>query len=250
MRYFVELSYQGTAYHGYQIQPNQISVQETLEHAFSTILNETIVVVGCGRTDTGVHAKQYFIHFEFNGVLPSDFQNRLNKFLPKDIAIHAIFPVEKDVHARFDAFRRKYEYWISLDKSPFDYPLSWYYFNGKNLNLSLMEEAANLIGTYQEFATFCKTNSDAKTMKCTIYEARWERQENRLVFHIAANRFLRGMVRLIVGACVQIGEGKASIADLKTALDEQKQMVKSLSVPAQGLYLMEIHYPEAVFEQR
>lgn len=244
MRYFAELAYKGTNYHGWQIQPNAISVQEKIEKAFSTILNTEIKVVGCGRTDTGVHASQYFLHFDFTGELPHRFINRINQFLPKDIAIRRIFEVDQEAHARFDAQKRSYEYHIVFDKAPFEIETAWYYYMAKKLDLKKLNEAANLLLKYEDFFPFCKTNHDALTMKCNLQKCEWVRDEKngRLVFHISANRFLRGMVRLIVGMCINVAIGKLSLEKVKKAMDEQKILDKSWSIPPEGLYLSEVKY--------
>lgn len=245
MRYFAELAYKGTAYFGWQRQPDQISVQQELEDSFSTILGQTIAVVGCGRTDTGVHAMQYYMHFDFDGIFPKEFVRRINKFLPKDIAIYRIFPVAPEAHARFDANSRSYAYHLSFQKNPFETDTAYYYPYPAELNFERMQEAAKLLLQYHEFFPFCKTHTDAKTMKCDLSSAAWEifPTEQRAVFHITANRFLRGMVRLIVGMCINVGNGKLELSTVKTAMDQQSRLAKSLSVPPQGLYLRDILYP-------
>lgn len=245
MRYFAELAYRGTHYFGWQRQPKQISVQETLETAFSTLLRTEIPITGCGRTDTGVHAKHYIIHFDFDGEFPKAFVPRMNKFLPKDISISRIFEVDSEAHARYDAYERSYEYYLGFDKDPFSTELAWYFPNAEKPVLEKMQEAAGILTEYEEFYTFCKSNTDVKTMKCDLRRAEWvvDEANNKLVFHITANRFLRGMVRLIVGMCVNVGLGKLTVEEVRQALDEQKLLNKSLSVPPQGLYLTGIKYP-------
>jgi len=235
MRYFAELSYKGTNYNGWQRQPNAPSVQQTIEEAFSLILRTPTEIMGCGRTDTGVHASQFFIHFDlaeipkgFERDFKKTFLNRVNKYLPTDIAIHRIFEVEENAHVRFDAISRAYEYHLIFDK-----------------NVFLAETAfrfAKLLLNYDEFFTFCKTKSDAKTMLCDMKRSEWvwEKEGEHLVFHISANRFLRGMVRLVVGMCLNVGLGKVSIDEVKEALDEQKRLKKSLSVAPNGLFLTRI----------
>ena len=199
MRYFVELSYNGTNYCGWQRQPDAPSVQQTIEEEFSKILRQTIAVVGCGRTDTGVHAKQYYLHFDYEDALPENLLFRLNKMLPKDIAIHKIQDVAADLHARFHATHRAYEYHLVFDKSPFEQETAYYHGPAARLDITKLQEAAQLLLDYKEFFPFCKSNTDVKTMLCDIRRADWEIQDKRLIFHIAADRFLRGMVRLIVG---------------------------------------------------
>lgn len=244
MRYFAELAYNGSRYFGWQRQPKQISVQEELENAFSTILGQNIPVVGCGRTDTGVHAKQYFLHFDFAGDFPKAFLPRINKFLPKDIVIFRIFSVQPEAHARFDASHRAYEYHIDFEKNPFGQETSYYYPFAKQLDFEQLQAAATLLLKYKEFYPFCKTKTDVKTMQCSLKQAEWveDNTNKQLLFHIAANRFLRGMVRLIVGMCLNVGLGKLTLEEVKKAMDQQKRLPKSLSVPPQGLYLTDIRY--------
>lgn len=244
MRYFIKLAYKGTNYSGWQIQPNAPSVEATIETALSTILSEAIDIVGCGRTDTGVHAKEYYAHFDFEGDFPKAFVPRLNKFLPKDIVIFEIKKVSDEAHARFGATHRAYQYHIVFDKNPFEIETAWSYYNARNLDVEKMQEAAQLLLNYKEFEPFCKAGHQSNTVLCDVRRAEWEIKEDRLVFHIAANRFLRGMVRLIVGACINIGIGKITIKDLKTAMDTQTTVKKSYSVPAEGLYLCDIRYDD------
>ncbi len=246
MRYFTELAYNGTRYHGWQKQPNAISVQEKVEEAFSTILNTKIEVVGCGRTDTGVHASQYFLHFDFDGKIPDRFLNRINLFLPKDIAIRRIFEVGEKCHARFDAIKRSYEYHIVFEKSPFATETAWHYHAAQKLDLEKLNKAAGLLLKYRAFFPFCKTHHDAQTMECDLQRSEWIRDDKngRLVFHISANRFLRGMVRLIVGMCINVALGKLALDDVKEAMDKQVILEKSWSVPPEGLFLSEVKYDE------
>lgn len=253
MRYFAELAYNGTNYNGWQRQPNAPSVQETIEKAFSLILRTPIEIMGCGRTDTGVHASQFFIHFDLEAIpkgFEKDFQktflNRVNKYLPKDIAIFRIFEVKENAHVRFDAYYRAYEYHLIFDKNPFLPDTAFCFPRGKKIDFDKMQAAAKLLLSYEEFFTFCKTNSDAKTMLCDLKRSEWvwEKEGKHLVFHIAANRFLRGMVRLIVGMCINVGLGKIPLSEVKEALDQQKRLSKSYSVPPNGLFLTEVRYPE------
>lgn len=243
-RYFVELSYKGTAYAGWQRQNNAVSVQSTVEAALSTILNQPIQVTGCGRTDAGVHASQYFLHFDYGRELPDDFLSRLNKFLPKDIALKRVFQVADAAHTRFDATRRSYEYYMNYHKSPFSHQLSWYYYRGRRLSVDRLNACAGLLLEYDAFAPFCKTGSDVKTMRCALTRSEWIANpgHHQLVFHVSSNRFLRGMVRLIVGTCVLVAEDKLSLKSVKESLETQKSLEKSWSAPADGLYLSEVCY--------
>lgn len=244
MRYFSELAYRGTNYNGWQRQPNAPSVQQAIEEAMATILGAAIEVVGCGRTDTGVHASQYFMHFDWEGSLPKEFLRRLNKLLPADVAIRSIYEVAPDAHARFDAVRRSYEYHIVLDKNPFGEDTTWHFPFFDKLDLENVQSAAALLLQYKEFQPFCKSNTDVHTMECTLFRSEWvfDEKARRLVFHISANRFLRGMVRLIVGMCLNVGLGKVSIDEVRQALEQQSLLKKSWSVPPNGLFLTEVLY--------
>ena len=242
MRYFIKLAYKGTNYNGWQIQPNAPSIQETIQKALSTILNQPIEITGCGRTDTGVHAKEYYAHFDVEGDLPKAFLQRINKFLPNDIVFFQIIEVANDAHTRFNAYHRAYEYHIVFEKNPFEIDTAWSYYQAKNLDIEKMQAAASLLLNYKEFSPFCKTGHQAKTVICDLKRAEWEIREDRLVFHIAANRFLRGMVRLIVGMCINIGTGKITLKDVQQAMNNQTILKKSYSVPACGLYLCDIRY--------
>lgn len=245
MRYFAELAYNGTRFFGWQRQLNQVSVQSTLEDAFSTILNQPIAITGCGRTDTGVHAKQYFIHFDFDGSFPKGFDRRINKFIGPDIVIYRFWAVNDEAHARFDATHRAYEYHLGFQKNPFAKETCYYYPFTASLSIDKMQQAAQLLLSYSEFFPFCKSNTDVKTMICKLQRAEWEEVEagQKLIFHIAADRFLRGMVRLIVGMCLNIGTEKITLAEVKQAMDTQKRLPKSLSVAPHGLFLTDIRYP-------
>ncbi|MEO1626498.1 MAG: tRNA pseudouridine(38-40) synthase TruA [Bacteroidota bacterium] len=245
MRYFVRSAYKGSQFHGWQIQPNSRSVQQTIEEAFSLLLRQDIGICGCGRTDTGVHASDYLFHFDFDGTFPEHFLYRLNKILPDDIAIFHIWQVEADAHARFDASQRRYAYHLNWQKRPFASETSWYLPEAVRLDRQAMQEAAQLLLEYDSFFPFCKTHSDAKTMHCQLMDSRWEwiEDEQRAVYHIAANRFLRGMVRLIVGSCIYAGRGQLSLEELREALDQQHRLRRSYSAPPQGLFLTHIVYP-------
>jgi tRNA pseudouridine38-40 synthase len=243
MRYFLEFSYNGTRFNGWQVQPNAPSVQATIEAAFVLILRlPSIEIVGCGRTDTGVHARQYFAHFDYEGVLPNNFLERANKMVGKDIALKRLIEVKPDAHARFDAFERSYQYIISFQKNPFFTETEWHFTQHKSLNINDMQKAAAILRGYDSFAPFCKTHSDAQTMTCHIKTCEWIFADDGALFNITANRFLRGMVRLIVGACINVGLGQISLEDVKEAMDKQTPLKKSLSVPPTGLFLTDIKY--------
>lgn len=245
MRYFLTLSYLGTRYSGWQAQPNAPSVQATLESALATILREPVEVTGCGRTDAGVHARYYVAHFDAEGDLPKNLLYGLNGLLPADIAVHDLRPVHSGAHARYDAFERSYEYHIALRKDPFATETTWFFPQNRHLNLKKMQQTADLLMNYSAFFPFCKTDSGVDSYNCEVRNVVWESKpaEYRLIFHINANRFLRGMVRLIVGACINVGRGKLQLEDVKAALEEQKPLEKSLSVPPHGLFLTAVRYP-------
>jgi tRNA pseudouridine38-40 synthase len=247
-RYFAELSYLGTHFSGWQKQPKSSSVQEVIEKAISKILRTKTEVVGCGRTDAGVHAKQYFLHFDFEGDFPEGFTNRLNKVLPPDIAFKKFIETRPNAHARFDATHRAYEYHLGFHKNPFTTNTAFHFPFAHQLDHEKMQQAATLLLKYKAFFPFCKSNSDAKTMNCDLQRAEWvfDDKNEKLVFHISANRFLRGMVRLIVGMCLNVGLGKVSLEQIKEALDNQTRLSKSYSVPPQGLFLTDIRYPSEV----
>ena len=243
MRYFIECSYRGTEYSGWQIQENANTIQAEIERGLSILLNQTISIVGSSRTDAGVHAVQQVAHFDLKNELlnPENLKYRLNKILPFDISIQCIYPVEENYHCRFKAISRKYEYRISSLKNPFTKGL-YYEFN-HDLNIELMNEACQKLYHYTDFECFSKIKTDVNTFNCTIMEARWEKRENNtLVFHIKANRFLRGMVRTIVGTLLEIGAGKLSVEDFEQIIRSKSRKKASRAVPAEGLFLMEVDY--------
>lgn len=241
MRYFIELAYNGTNYHGWQSQPNAATVQETLEKALSLLLKTPIEIVGAGRTDAGVHAKQMFAHFDYPDVLDAYFWvTKLNSYLPKSIVIYNIIPVSDDAHARFDATSRTYEYHIHTFKDAFISEGSWLY--AQPLNLQLMNEATALLLNHTDFECFSKTHTDVFTFNCKITQAHWQQIGNQVVFTITADRFLRNMVRAIVGTFINIGLEKITMQDLQKILDSKDRGQAGFSVPAHGLYLTQITY--------
>lgn len=244
MRYFVQLSYKGTNYHGWQVQPNAITVQEVLNKAFSTILRKQIDLTGCGRTDTGVHASFFVAHFDVENEITNTEKLKfsLNNFLPFDIAIQKIYRVADDLHARFSALSREYRYYISTQKNPFSRE-SAYYFH-RPLNVNLMNEAAKLLFNYKDFTSFSKLHTDVKTNNCTILHAKWEKSDNKLVFTVKADRFLRNMVRAIVGTLLEVGLEKISLQEFKSIIESKNRSKAGVSVPAQGLFLTKVEYPD------
>ena len=246
MRYFLELSYAGTNYHGWQIQPNAVTVQETIEHALGLLLRSTIKITGAGRTDTGVHARQMFAHFDTEKAInPVDLTYKLNSFLPADIAIQKMLSVTDKAHARFDAIARSYQYFIHRYKNPFLTETSWYL--SKDLDVDLMNKAARILLNYKDFKSFSKTHTDVKTYICDVRQAAWQTTDNQLVFHITADRFLRNMVRAIVGTLVDIGLHKISLDELIQIIESRDRSNAGFSVPAKGLFLTEIVYPPQIF---
>lgn len=241
-RYAIQLSYHGGRYFGWQRQPKEISVQEVLEKALSTILRSEISVVGAGRTDTGVHASFYIAHFDIEKEIenPSQLAYKLNGFLPADIAIQKIFSVNSDFHARFSAVSRTYKYFIATSKDPFSVETSYQY--TVPLNIDQMNEAAKLLFEFTDFTSFAKLHTDVKTNNCKIYQAEWEKQGTQLIFTIKADRFLRNMVRAIVGTLLEVGKGKISVGDFAEIIEKKDRGVAGTSVPPQGLFLVDIEY--------
>jgi len=241
LRYFIELAYKGTNYHGWQFQPDANSVQETLNKALSILLKTEIDIVGAGRTDTGVHAKQMYAHFDVEETLnTTQLVHKLNSFLPKDIVIFRIIPVDNEAHARFDATRRTYEYHIHTFKDAFETDGSW--LHQLPLDLDKMNNACQLLFKYNDFECFSKTHSDVRTFNCVIFEANWKQTGNKIVFTISADRFLRNMVRAIVGTMINIGLGKISLSDFEKIIESKNRSQAGFSAPAHGLYLTQITY--------
>jgi tRNA pseudouridine38-40 synthase len=246
LRYFIELSYNGTNYHGWQVQPNAITVQSVLDHALSILLKTPLVTMGAGRTDTGVHAAKMVAHFDSNSSIDlEDLTYKLNSFLPKDIAVHHIQQVKNDAHARFDAIQRTYFYKISTTKDVFNGDGAYYY--NKDLNVGLMNKASTLLLDYSDFQCFSRAHSDVKTYICSISEAYWNKYDNALVFKISANRFLRNMVRAIVGTLLDVGNQKTSLEEFHKIIQSKDRSNAGASAPAKGLYLSEITYPDSVY---
>lgn len=242
MRFFIRFSYFGANYHGWQNQPNAISVQEVLEEAISTLIRQKIKLTGAGRTDAGVHAKQMIAHFDLEEMPREDLVKRLNAFLPSAIAVQEIFEVAEDAHARFDATERTYEYWVVVDKNPF-HEGSAYYVSAP-LDVAAMNAAAKLLLTHTDFQCFSKSGTDVKTFDCDITKATWDRTGEILRFTITANRFLRNMVRAIVGTLLEVGVGKLDTNQILAILESKNRSKAGMSVPAKGLYLTQIKYPK------
>ncbi len=248
LRYFIELSYHGKNYHGWQIQPNARTVQEAIENGLSLLLSTKIEVVGCGRTDAGVHAAQFFLHFDYDREFNvTQLQFKLNAFLDSDIAIYKIFKVKNEAHARFDATYRSYIYKIHLGKNPFLVDVSWQVQN-QEFDIEKMNKAANLLKNYKDFKSFSRSKTDVKTYNCSIKKAYWEREGNQLIFYITADRFLRNMVRAIVGTLIEVGKGKMSTTDFIKVIESRDRTNAGASVKAKGLFLSEIGYTDEVLK--
>tara|TARA_B100001146_G_scaffold209472_1_gene206484 strand:- start:44082 stop:44840 length:759 start_codon:yes stop_codon:yes gene_type:complete len=246
LRYFFDISYHGKHYHGWQIQPDAISVQQVVQEILSTYFRTPINIIGAGRTDTGVHARQLFFHVDIEAVFEQEETRfKLNRFLPKDISIQQILPVTSEAHARFDATARTYEYWITLEKDPFRQELTWHLQRTPDINL--MNQAAEALLSHEDFECFSRSNTDVKTFLCDIREAQWEQQDKLLVFTITADRFLRNMVRAIVGTLVDVGLQKRSIEDFRRILASKDRSQAGASAPAQGLFLTQVQYPNTIF---
>jgi tRNA pseudouridine38-40 synthase len=245
LRYFLEIAYNGKNYFGWQNQPDAISVQETLEKALSTLLRYKIEITGAGRTDAGVHAKQIFAHFDFDeDLIRTDLVFKLNSLLPKDIAINSLSEVNENAHARFDALHRTYEYRVALTKNPFS--IGYAHTVHHAPNIELMNEAAKILLSYKDFQCFSKSKTDVKTYNCSIQFAEWIATENELLFTIKADRFLRNMVRAIVGTLLDIGYKKINLEQFHQIIKSKNRSNAGTSVPAEGLYLIKIEYPETI----
>ena len=247
-RYFIFVSYKGTSYHGWQLQPNSITVQKILENALSVILCEGISTTGAGRTDTGVHALFFCAHFDSLSPDLSDQESmvfRLNRFLPVDISVINIKKVLPDANARYSAISRTYKYYISRKKDPFFDSSSWFLYG--QIDIGAMNQACRLLLKHSDFTSFSKLHSGSKTNICKIYNAQWEDTDNRLVFTITADRFLRNMVRAIVGTLVEIGFGKINLQEFEEVILAGDRCRAGTSAPAKGLFLTDIEYPVEIY---
>jgi tRNA pseudouridine38-40 synthase len=249
MRYFFEIAYNGTNYNGWQNQKNGVGVQTVVEEALSTLLRKKVEIVGSGRTDTGVHCEQQFFHVDLEKDFEAEnFIQKLNSFLPKAITIKSIRKVKDDAHARYDAVERTYHYRINRKKNPFLEGLAWYYF--KPVNVSRMNEAASMMLGNHDFECFSKVKTDVNHFLCDIKKASWKEEGDNLEFTIVANRFLRGMVRAVVGTLLDVGSGKISIQEFKRILESRDRKKAGANVPAHGLYLSKVKYSGTVFKHR
>ncbi|MEO6284650.1 MAG: tRNA pseudouridine(38-40) synthase TruA [Dyadobacter sp.] len=246
MRYFLEFSYKGTAYNGWQKQNNALGVQQVLEEALAKVFRMPIELTGSSRTDTGVHAEQQFAHFDLEDAI-ADYElliYKLNGLIPRDIGVKNIFLVRDDINARFAATHRKYEYRITKRKNPF--LIDKAFLLRAELDINAMNEAAALLLKYNDFESFSKIHTSVNNFRCTITEAVWKDSDELLVFHIQANRFLRGMVRALVGTLLDVGKGKNSIGDFEQIILSKNRKVAGVQAPAEGLFLVEVGYPESL----
>lgn len=247
-RYFIQLSYLGSAYSGWQIQPNAPSIQATVNKALTVLCREPIYVIGCGRTDAGVHAAHYYAHFDCQGdINEAEVLFRANHILPFDIAIHQLFEVAETAHARFSAVRRTYKYFIHQDKNPFLYTRSTFY--TKKLDFEAMNAAARVLIQQADFTTFSKVNAQTKTSICDVQAAGWALENGHWVFTITANRFLRNMVRSIVGTLFYVGTGKITCEEFENIFYSKDRMRGGTSAPGEGLYLWQIEYPDGLIQK-
>jgi tRNA pseudouridine38-40 synthase len=240
LRFVLEIAYKGTNYHGWQFQNNSITVQQVIEEALTRILRNKISVIGCGRTDTAVHASQFFLHFDFEDKIPTKFIFRLNQILPPDVAVYDVFEVNSKFHSRFDATYRKYIYKTSYKKNPFlidEHLHLW-----KNPDIDKMNKGCTELLQHQDFAAFCKSGSDNKTTLCNLMECEWIETKDGLEFHVKADRFLRNMVRALVGTLLDLGYGDISLEDLNAIIKSKNRSNSGKSVAARGLYLAEVGY--------
>lgn len=244
VRYFIHLAYKGTNYHGWQIQPNAISIQELIQKSLELLLKRDIKLIGCGRTDTGVHARNFYAHFDFDALETAKLTNlvyKLNQILPDDILIYCIFRTQNNAHSRFDAISRTYKYYISERKEIFMQDYVWQYYS--NLNLDKMNEASLALKEYTDFTSFSKTHTDVKTNNCRIREAYWTKEGDLSVFTICADRFLRNMVRSIVGTLIEVGKEKITKNEFCNIIEAKNRSAAGTSAPAKGLFLENIQYP-------
>jgi len=243
-RYFVHMAYDGGPFHGWARQPNSETVQETVEQAISTIYRKKIEVLGCGRTDTGVHASSFYFHVDLDSVIPN-FIFRLNSLLPPAITFYNIQEVHDEAHARFDATKRSYRYLAHGNKSPFLNQYSSRIIELKKINLEQLNQVAQLLTEYTEFLPFCKAHADSKTMTCALSQCIWTYKEesDQFLLDVTSDRFLRGMIRLIVGSCVLVATNSISLEDVKASMENQTRLPKNWSAPPEGLFLSDVQYP-------
>lgn len=245
-RYFIEVAYMGTRYSGFQVQDNTITVQSEIDRAAGLLLREKVVTTGSSRTDSGVHARQNFLHFDTEQALHPQFVYKMNAILGSDIVVKGVYPVSDDAHSRFAALGRAYEYTLYTSKDPFLTDRG--YFFPYRMDLELLQAAADVIKEYTDFSTFSKRNTQVRTFNCRIDTSYWKQQEGRVVYNVSANRFLRGMVRGLVGTMLRVGRGKLTLEEFRKVIESKDCTQADFAVPPQGLCLMRVMYPEGIFE--
>lgn len=239
-RYFLELTYMGGAFSGFQLQPNGMTVQSEMERALATLLRRPVGLTGSSRTDSGVHARQNYFHFDAEDLPPTLIYN-LNALLPHEMAVRSIRQMPDDAHCRFDAVSREYAYHMHLHKDPFRYGRSWYY--PYALDRGALAQAAEVLKEYHDFTSFSKRNTQVKTFNCSIQESYWQFGEEELVYRVRANRFLRGMVRGLVGTMLQVGRGKLDLGGFRAVIEARDCTRANFTTPAHGLFLVRVRYP-------
>jgi tRNA pseudouridine38-40 synthase len=247
-RYFLELAYKGNHYSGFQIQENANSIQQEVEKALGIFFRQRLILTGSSRTDGGVHALQNYFHFDYEGVIEKRVIYNINAILPPDISIKGAWPVAPDAHCRFDAVSREYRYYIYRKKNPFLTDRA--YFFPYTLDRKKLDAAASMVPEFREFVSFAKRNSQAKTYDCTIMQSSWQEENECLVYRVVANRFLRGMVRGLVGTMLQVGRGKISVEEFAAILRDSDNQQADFSVPGHGLFLVRVTFPDSVLPQR
>src|SRR5258705_5292186 len=240
-RYFLEVAYKGTNYSGFQSQHNANTIQAEIEKALTILQKEKVILTGSSRTDAGVHALQNFFHFDFDRLLNSEFVYKMNAILPEDIVVNQIIPVAEDAHCRFDALSREYKYYLYRYKNPFLKDIAFYY--PYKLDIEILHQAAAIIKEYEDFTSFSKRNTQVKSFKCEIQESKWYWEKDCLVYHVKANRLLRGMVRALTATMLKIGRGQMSLVQFRGIIEAKDCTKASFAVPAQGLFLVSVAYP-------
>jgi tRNA pseudouridine38-40 synthase len=240
-RYFLEVMYKGTAYSGFQVQANALTVQSAVEDALKLYLREEVNLTGSSRTDSGVHAMQNYFHFDFTGLIPSTFVYNVNAILQADVVVRKIIEVDEEAHCRFDAISREYAYFLYHEKDPFREDRAWFY--PYKLDLESLNRAASILMEYQDFTSFSKRNTQVKTFKCRIEESFWESRTDGLVYHVKGNRFLRGMVKGLVGTMLQMGRGKIGEEGFRAIIESMDCSKADFTPPAHGLFLVRVNYP-------
>jgi len=247
-RYFLEVAYKGTHYSGFQIQENANSIQEEVEKALQIFYRQPLQLTGSSRTDGGVHALQNYFHFDYEGVIEKKVLYNINAILPPDIVIKAAIRVASDAHCRYDALSREYRYYIYRNKNPFIADRAWFY--PYTLDREGLHAAAALVSRYEDFTSFSKRSTQVKSFLCTVYESVWQEVEDGLVYRVRANRFLRGMVRGLVGTMLQVGRRKLSVEEFAAVLQQKDNSLADFSAPGHGLFLHQVSFPVSIFEQQ